>query len=164
MQLDLAVRKQNEGGWRYRSLGHVEDADLLRHGNAGALEIDTLEEAVHLSGGDALAALCSYADYGVENAMDVCAFRGRNEEHRRIVQVFESMPELFFEDGAVCRGLAVGPLRRHQIPLVDHDDDRAAALVRVASDGGVGCGDAFRRVDEEDRHVGGFEMFAGHHD
>ncbi len=52
----------------------------------------------------------------------------------------------------------------NEVPLVDDDDDGAAALVGVAADGGVGGGDAFGGVDDEQGDVGGFEVAAGHDD
>ena len=62
----------------------------LRHGHAGALEIDAFQEAVHLASRDTLAAFCGgYADNGVENAMNVCAFNGGNEEHWRVAQMLK---------------------------------------------------------------------------
>ena len=71
---------------------------------------------------------------------------------------------LLLEDLAVGGRLAVGAAGGHHVPLVDHDDDAAAALVGVAADGGVGAGDAFGGVDDQQRHVGGFEVAAGHDD
>ena len=56
MQLDVAVGEEDEGGRGDGGLRHVEDADALRHGYWCALEIDLVEKAIHLSGGDALAA------------------------------------------------------------------------------------------------------------
>ena len=52
----------------------------------------------------------------------------------------------------------------HQVPFVDDDDEGASAFVGVAGDGGVELADAFGGVDDEQRDVGGFEMFARHDD
>src|SRR6185437_13718879 len=65
---------------------------------------------------------------------------------------------------AVGGGLAVGAVCCNEVPLIDDDHNGAAAFVRVAADGGVGCGDAFGGVDDEERDVGGLKMAAGHDD
>src|SRR5580698_7117622 len=143
MQLDVTVGEKDESGWGNGGLGHVEDADALRHGDAGALEIDLVEEAIHLAGGDALAALGGDAQNRVENARDVAAFSGGDEKHGRVAEVFEDGAELALEDGAVGGRLAIRPPARNEVPLIHDDDDGAATLVRVAADGGVRGSDAF---------------------
>src|SRR5206468_3826050 len=78
--------------------------------------------------------------------------------------------DLLLVDLLVGGGLAVEqphPIRagfRHEVPLVDDDDDRAARLVSVTADVGVRRGDSLTRVDDEQRHVSGFEVLAAHDD
>ncbi len=164
VQFDGAVGEEDEGWRRDGSLSHVVNADAFGHGNAGALEIDFVEEAIHLAGGDALAALGGDAEDHVENAGDIAAFGGGDEEDWSVAEVFEDRAELALEDGAVCGRFAVGSAGGHEVPLVDDDDDAAAALVRVAADGGVGGGDAFGGVDDEEGDVSGFKVAARHDD
>src|ERR1700690_1008198 len=76
VEFNVAVGEEDEGGGGDGSLGHIEDANAFRHGDAGALEIYPVEEAVHLAGSDALAALGGNAEDGVENAGDVAALGG----------------------------------------------------------------------------------------
>src|SRR5437660_7760015 len=59
MQLHLAVGEENESWRRDRGLGQVEDFYTLANRHRRAIEIDLLQETVHLAGSDALAALCS---------------------------------------------------------------------------------------------------------
>src|ERR1035438_7738015 len=56
VQLDVACGKEHKGGRRDGGLGHIEDAHPLAHRHRRALEVDALQKAVHLPGGDALAA------------------------------------------------------------------------------------------------------------
>src|SRR5215475_6912749 len=56
VQFDCAIGEQNERRRRHVGLSHVENLHALAHGHGGALEVDVLEEAIHFSGADALAA------------------------------------------------------------------------------------------------------------
>src|SRR5450631_1687768 len=64
----------------------------------------------------------------------------------------------------VGRRLAVSTISGDQVPLVDHDDDGASALVSVAGNCRIARGYAFHSVDQDERDIGGFEMLARHHD
>src|SRR5581483_5438067 len=55
VQLHVAIGEQHKSRWGHRRLCHVKDANALRHRDRRPLEIDLIEEAVHLSGGHALA-------------------------------------------------------------------------------------------------------------
>ena len=71
---------------------------------------------------------------------------------------------MLLEDFAVGGRLAVGAAGGDRVPLVHEDDDAAAALVRVAADGGVAGGHALGGVDDQQRHVRGFKVTARHDD
>ena len=57
MEFHGPIGEEDEGGGRDGGLGHVVDFHALTDGNGGALEVDVFQEAVHLAGSDALAAL-----------------------------------------------------------------------------------------------------------
>src|SRR6266436_2020121 len=59
VQLHLAIGEDDESRRSDGRLRHIVDPHLLAGGNRGALEIHMLEEAVHLAGSDAPAALDS---------------------------------------------------------------------------------------------------------
>ena len=73
-------------------------------------------------------------------------------------------PHLLLVELRSAGGLPSVRFGGHQVPFVDDDDHRAPALVRIAGDGGITGGHAFDRVDDHQRHVGGFQMLARHHD
>ena len=164
MKLDVAIGEEDERGRRDRGLGHVEDANALGHRHRRALEVDLVQEAVHLAGGDALTPLLGDVFDLLHELLEVGARSRGDENHRGVAQVFERVAYLLLIDGPVGRGLAVGARGGEQVPLVDDDDHRAAALVRIAADVGVVGGHAFGSVDHEQGDVAGFEMTAGHDD
>jgi len=74
VEFDVAIGEQDEGWRSDRSLGHVEDADAFVHRHRGSLEVDFVEEAVHLAGGDTLAAQgCDALDL-LEDFIEIGAF------------------------------------------------------------------------------------------
>ena len=164
VEFDVAVGEEDEGGGSDSGLGHIEDTNAFRHGDAGALEIDAIEEAVHLAGSDAFAALGGNAEDGVENAGDGAALSGGDEEDGCVAEVFKDAADLALENFAVGWWFSVGTRGGDEVPLIDNDDDGAATLVGVAADGSVGGGDTLGGVDDEERNVGGFEMTARHDD
>src|ERR1019366_10809389 len=103
-ELDVLVGEQHEGGWGDGGLGHVVDADAAVHGDGGALEVDLGEEAVHLAGGDALAALAGDEFDLLEEAFDALAVDGGEEDERGVVEVLEVVSYLFLVNLLVCRG------------------------------------------------------------
>ncbi len=153
MQADVAIGEEHKCRRRDRCLRHVEDTHLLGHGHGRALEVDFLEKAIHLSGGDALAPLGRDALHGLKHALDALALGGRDEDHRRIFQVLENVSYLRLKNRPIRVRLAVGARRGDQVPLVHDNDDRAPALMRVPADGRVRRGDALGRVDHQERHV-----------
>ncbi len=98
VQFHLAVGEEDEGRRSDGGLRHVVDPDLFRGGNGGALEVDALEEAVHLAGGDALAALRGDERDGLIEAVQVGAVRGGEEDDGRVVEILEDVAHLLFED------------------------------------------------------------------
>ena len=89
MQLDVAVgeedkRRRGDGG-----LGHVIDFDAAVHGDRGALEVDGGEEAVHRTGGDALAALAGDELDFAEELLDAEAGGGGDEDEWGVVEELE---------------------------------------------------------------------------
>ena len=86
----------------------------------------------------------------------------RDEDHRRVTEELQVVARLFFEDRHFSGGLAVGAVDRDRVPLIDDDDDGASGLVRVTGDRRVERGDAFGGIDDDQCHIGGFEMLARH--
>jgi hypothetical protein len=110
VQLDVAVGEEDEGGRGDGGLGHVEDANALGHGHRRALEVDLVEEAVHLPGGDALAALGGHGHDLVQHASMPFGFRARpfergEKDHRRVAQVFEHRAQLLSKISRSAGGL-----------------------------------------------------------
>ena len=180
VEFDVAVGEEDEGGRGDGGLGHVVDVDAAVHGDGGALEVDVGEEAVHLAGGDALAALAGDEFDFLEERLDALAGGGGEEDEGGVVEELEVVADLLLVDAWGRRGLRLpvtdaGPSGRRgcddrerlvlgfelvggrvgggvgdEVPLVDDDDDGAAGLVGVAADVGVEGGDAFGGVEDEE--------------
>src|ERR1035437_7495337 len=101
VEFDVLIREQDEGGWGYGGLGHVIDADAAVHGDGRFLEVDLFEEAVHLAGGDALAALAGDEFDLLEEGFDSLARGGGDEDERGIVEVLELVADLLLVDFGV---------------------------------------------------------------
>src|SRR5271165_3089726 len=84
VQLDGAIGEQNEPRRRDRGLRHVINLHPFGDGNRGALEVDAAEEAIHLTGADALAALARDQGEGGEEFVEVLSRRSRDENDWRI--------------------------------------------------------------------------------
>src|SRR3954465_9960461 len=56
VQFAGTIGKNHKRGWRNRGLGQILNADSIARGR-GTLEIDVLQETVHLPGGDTFSAL-----------------------------------------------------------------------------------------------------------
>ena len=65
---------------------------------------------------------------------------------------------------AISRRFAVGAAVVTASHLFTTMMTLTAALVRIAADGGVGRGDSFRRIEDQQSHVRGFQMTPRHHD
>ena len=104
VEFDVLVGEEDEGGGRDGCLGHVVDLDAAVHGDRGALEVDLGEEAVHLAGGDALAALAGDELDLFEEAFDSLPVDGGEEDERGVVEVLEVVSYLFLVDFLICRG------------------------------------------------------------
>jgi len=104
VEFDVLVGEEDEGGWGDGGLGHVVDLDAAVHGDGGALEVDFGEEAVHLAGGDALAALAGDELDLFEEAFDSLPRRGGEEDDGGVVEVLEVVSYLFLVDSLVRRG------------------------------------------------------------
>jgi hypothetical protein len=98
VEFDVAVGEEDEGWWGDGGLGHVVDADAAVHGNGRALEVDLGEEAVHLAGGDALAALAGDQLDLLEEAFDSLLVGGGEEDDGRVVEVLEVVADLLLVD------------------------------------------------------------------
>jgi len=98
VELDVAVGEEDEGGRGDGGLGHVIDFDAAVHGDGGALEVDVGEEAVHLAGGDALAALAGDEFDLAEELLDAEAGGGGDEDEWGVVEELEVGTELGFEE------------------------------------------------------------------
>ena len=114
VEFDVLIGEQDEGGWGDGGLGHVVDLDAAVHGDGRALEVDLGEEAVHLAGGDALAALAGDEFDLLEEAFDALAGGGGEEDERGVVEVLEVIADLLLVD--VLVGLGGG--RRSRSPSV----------------------------------------------
>ena len=93
---DVAVGEEDEGGRGDGGLGHIVDADAAVDGDGGALEVDVGEEAVHLAGGDSLAALAGDEFDFFEERGDAGAGGGRDEDNGSVVEELEFRTNLFF--------------------------------------------------------------------
>ena len=89
VELDVAVGEEDEGGRGDGGLRHIVDADAAVHGDRGALEVDAGEEAVHLAGGDALAALAGDEFNFLEERLDAGAGGGGDEDKWGVVEELE---------------------------------------------------------------------------
>jgi len=98
VETDVAVGEEDEGGRGDGGLGHVIDADAAIDGDRGALEVDVGEEAVHLAGGDALAALAGDEFDLLEELLDAEAGGGGDEDKWGVVEELEVGTELGFEE------------------------------------------------------------------
>ena len=98
METDVAVGEEDEGGRGDGGLGHIVDADAAVDGDRGALEVDFGEEAVHLAGGDALAALAGDEFDLLEELLDAEAGGGGDEDEWGVVEELEVGTELLLED------------------------------------------------------------------
>ena len=107
VQLNIAVGEEDERRRRNRSLSHVINADALVHGHRSPLEVDLIEEAVHLARSDALAALARNKLDFFEEGIHAFVFRGSDEDQRRVVKVLEGVADLLLVDLLVGGWLAV---------------------------------------------------------
>ena len=98
MELDVAVGEEDEGGRGDGGLRHVIDFDAAVHGDRGALEVDVGEEAVHLAGGDALAALAGDQFDFLEERLDARAGGGGDKDKRGVVEVLQLVADLLLEE------------------------------------------------------------------
>ena len=106
VETDVAVGEEDEGGRGDGGLGHVIDFDAAVHGDRGALEVDVGEEAVHLAGGDALAALAGDEFDLLEERLDARAGGGGDKDKRGVVEELEVVADLLLVELGVG-GLAV---------------------------------------------------------
>src|SRR5207302_10269441 len=120
-----------------------------------------LEKAVHLRRGYASAAFRGDLFEKWKDLFRSLASLRRNKHNWRIVQELEfiaqallvsipiARPPAFAHalgfSGAPCFFLAAD----HQVPLVDHNDGRAAAFMGVSRDRGVELADAFGGIDDQ---------------
>src|ERR1035441_5775025 len=104
VEFDVLVGEEDEGGWGDGGLGHVVNPDAAVHGDGRALEVDLGEEAVHLAGGDALAALAGVQFDFLEEAFDAFAGGGGEEDERGVVEVLEVVADLLLVDALVDLG------------------------------------------------------------
>ena len=95
---DVAVGEEDEGGRGDGGLGHIVDADAAVDGDGGALEVDVGEEAVHLAGGDSLAALAGDEFDLLEELLDAEAGGGGDEDEWGVVEELEVGTDLLLED------------------------------------------------------------------
>ena len=95
---DVAVGEEDEGGRGDGGLRHIVDADAAVDGDRGALEVDVGEEAVHLAGGDALAALAGDEFDFAEELLDAEAGGGGDEYEWSVVEELEVGTDLGFEE------------------------------------------------------------------
>ena len=102
-----AVGEEDERGRGDGSLSQVEDFHALAHGNGGAIEVDGLQETIHLAGGDALAAFAGHFLEQGEEFVDILAGRGRNKYGGSVIQEFQRLAEPLEISGAVVGHLAV---------------------------------------------------------
>src|ERR1035437_4951267 len=111
-----SLSEEDERRWGDGGLGHVIDADAAVHGDGRFLEVDLLEEAVHLAGGDALAALAGDEFDLLEEGFDSLARRGGDEDERGVVEVLELVADLLLVEVLVdFGGRGGGGLHRIQI-------------------------------------------------
>ena len=101
VEFDVLVGEEDEGGWGDGGLGHVVDLDAAIHRNRRALEVDAGEEAVHLAGGDALAALAGDEFDFFEEALDAAAGGGGEEDDGGVVEELEVVADLLLVDFGV---------------------------------------------------------------
>src|SRR3954447_12539616 len=80
-----------------------EDAHAIRHGHWSPLEIDLIEESIHLPGGNALAPLVRDFLHQLHYPLDVLALSCRDENYWRIGEILEHVTQLSFEDVAIGR-------------------------------------------------------------
>ena len=107
VEFDVLVGEEDEGRRSDGGLGHVVDLDAAVHGDRGALEVDLGEEAVHLAGGDALAALAGDEFDLLEEAFDSLAVDGGEEDDGGVVEVLEVVSYLLLVNlGVGLRGVA----------------------------------------------------------
>ncbi len=81
----------------------------MRH--RSALEIDFVEKAIHLPGGNALAPLIRNLLHQLHHPLDVLALRCRDEDHRRVGEILKHISQLRFEDVAIGWRFAIGASR-----------------------------------------------------
>ena len=115
VEFDVLVGEEDEGGWGYGGLGHVVDADAAIHRDGCLLEVDGGEEAVHLAGGDALAALAGDEFDFFEEGLDSLPRGGGEEDERGVVEVLEVVADLLLVDVLVGLG---GGRRKSRSPSV----------------------------------------------
>src|SRR5262249_23944520 len=100
--------------------------------NLPFLEVEVLNEAVQFPGRDSAGGgLVDLADER-EELLEAEAGACREEDHGRVLEEFEGVADLLFEFSFFLAAVALD-----FVPLVDAVDERAAALMRVAGDGGV---------------------------
>ena len=108
VETDVAVGEEDEGGRGDGGLGHVIDFDAAVHGDGGSLEVDFGEEAVHLAGGDALAALAGDEFDFLEERLDAGSGGGGDKDQWGVVEVLELVADLLLEELGVGGERVVG--------------------------------------------------------
>jgi len=108
VEFDVAVGEEDEGGRGDGGLRHVIDFDAAVHGNRGALEVDVGEEAVHLAGGDSLAALAGDQLDFLEERLDARAGSGGDKDKRSVVEELELVADLLLVELGVGGERVVG--------------------------------------------------------
>ena len=104
VELDVLVGEEDERRGGDGGLGHVIDLDAAVHGDGRALEVDLGEEAVHLAGGDALAALTGDEFDLLEEAFDSLPVDRGKEDDGGVVEVLEVVSYLFLVNSLVDLG------------------------------------------------------------
>src|ERR1700675_1261090 len=172
VQLHRAIGEEHEHRRRYSRLRHVEDFHALAHRNGSAFKVNRPQEPIHLSGGDAFAALCcDLLDQRQNFFCPLASMRGE-KKHRSISQKLEPVAQALFVESTVLRALGIldasrlrladGALlaARHQIPFIDQNNHRASALVGIACDVSVQSAGAFGGIHHEEHDVGVFNILA----
>ena len=137
------VRKEGEAGWRGPGLRHVVDPKGTRALADGVTELAHLGEyAIEFAGGDLLCVVAPGGLDGLEDTGDLGAGERADTQYRCVRDESETILQLVVD--------LLAPLGVvDQIPLVEKDDQRAAALGRETRDTLVLVGDTFCRVDDE---------------
>lgn len=165
----VAVHEQQEGRWSLPDLGSVVEPEPVTLVADRLAPLDgVIDRAVEDRRGHLMAQLAGHVAHGLEQAVELEAVLGRGEDDRRVVQEEEPLLHPLAELGQRREALltvvpvallqAPGPdlllagladIRRHQVPLVDHDDAGAAGLDDDVGDLLVLLSDPVERVDDE---------------